>query len=35
LKLIYDFDIWYEQTTGEAFPKEWYTIIKARGENTV
>lgn len=35
LKLIYDFDVWYEHTTGSAFPKEWYSMIRANGQNTV
>lgn len=33
LKLIIDFDIWYEHTTGKAFPKEWYSIIKSRRQD--
>jgi hypothetical protein len=35
LKLIYEFDIWYEQTSGNPFPKEWYDYIQARAESTV
>lgn len=27
IKLICEFDVWYEYTTGKAFPKEWYNII--------
>lgn len=30
LKLIMDFDIWYENTNGTTFPKEWYELIKNR-----
>lgn len=28
LKLIYDFDVWYEHTTNNPFPKEWYAVIQ-------
>lgn len=32
LKLIEDFDIWYEQKFQKDFPKCWYTIIKTGKE---
>jgi hypothetical protein len=35
IKLIAAFDIWYEQTSGNPFPKEWYDFIRASAENTV
>jgi hypothetical protein len=35
IKLICELDVWYEQTTGKPFPKEWYGKIRARGGKTV
>ena len=32
---IKDFDIWYETTYGNNFPKEWYTFIKMNEQKIV
>lgn len=29
LKLIFDFDVWYEHTKSKDFPKEWYAAIRS------
>ena len=33
IKQIMDFDIWFENSKGIEFPKEWYTIIRDSNAN--
>lgn len=28
IKLIMDFDVWYEMSTSKDFPKKWYSMVK-------